>query len=329
MPFRLLAPAAIASAAASIADFGGLIANQSQYANNLQDRILYPPDLLRAGEDTPFISMQFDQYERRSINVQPFYREVMKIRLPIPDNLIERTSVTYNKQELGSAVGSVVQSLSGVTTGNLGGVQGVINRLVGAGAGIGTEALSALAAGAAAAGGEALGGAAGSRIASTVLKNSLAGLSALTGVSANPFEVFLFKSPNFRKHRFLWKFIPNNLQETEILRTLIETFKYHSLPGISSAGAVFFSFPEILRINFQPSDKYLYKFKPCVVDTVTVNYAPNGPSFVRESKAPTAIQLEIEVQEIEIMTKADFLRDSRGGFSAWSGVPAPNPNGAE
>jgi hypothetical protein len=31
------------------------------------------------------------------------------------------------------------------------------------------------------------------------------------------------------------------------------------------------------------------------------------------------------------MTKADFLRDNRGGFSSWGGVPlqGSNPNGAE
>jgi hypothetical protein len=314
-----LGAAVAAASAASLADMTNLLINRSQYVNQFQNSILYPPDLLRAGEDVPFISMQFEQYERRSINTQPFYREVMKIRLPIPDNLIERTAVTYNKQELGSVVGSVTQGLAGVA-GNPG-IGSIIQGVVGAASGVGTVALRAAAQEAA--------GVVG--ITPGQVDTAIAGLASLTGITANPFEVILFKSPQFRTHRFYWKFIPNDLQETELLRTLVENFKYHSLPGISAAGAVFFSYPEILKINFQPSDRYLYKFKPCVVDSVTVNYAPNGPSFIRESKAPTAIQFEIQLQEIEIMTKADFLRDNRGGFTSWGGVPlqGSNPNGAE
>jgi hypothetical protein len=251
-----------AAGAASLADFSNLVAFQSQYANQFQNSILYPPDLFRSGEENqaiPFISMQFEQYERRSINVQPFYREVMRIRLPIPDNLVERTSVTYNKMELGSAVGSVVQSLSGATDfENIGGVQGILDRVVSAGAGVGTEALTGLARVAAtrglSRGLETLGvdERNAGNIAGGVVNRGLAGLSALTGITANPFEVILFKSPEFRTHRFSWKFIPNNIQETELLRTLIENFKYHSLPGISAAGAVFFSYPEILKSISNP-----------------------------------------------------------------------------
>jgi hypothetical protein len=85
------------------------------------------------------------------------------------------------------------------------------------------------------------------------------------------------------------------------------------LPGISNAGGVFFSYPEILQVKLFPKDEYLYRFKPCVVESVSVNYAPNGPSFYRQSQAPTAIDFSISLQEIEIWTKADYLRNSVGG----------------
>jgi hypothetical protein len=319
------------AAAGSVADASILYSNQGEYAAGFQEPILFPSDLFRNGDnEIPFISMQFEQYQRRSINEQPFYSEKMKIRLPLPANLTEQTSLDYPTQELGSAAGAVVESLAGSGSGGIEGLRNSIGQRLGtAVSGIGVSALRTIA----------------SEISPRGAGLSESALSVLSGISANPFQVILFKSPKFRSHRFSWKFIPNSLAESEELRKLVNTFKYHALPGISQFGSVFFSYPEILKVNFQPSDRYLYKLKPCVVTNVTVNYAPNGPSFVRESKAPTAIDFEIQLQEIEIMTKADFLRDNRGIFTTPSSSPrndaarsasaaanplvGSNPNGAE
>ena len=137
--------------------------------------------------------------------------------------------------------------------------------------------------------------------------------SVLSGITTNPFQVVLFKSPEFRRHTFSWRLVPRNLDESERIKNLVDVFKYHSLPGLSP-GAVFFSYPEVLEIKFRPTDKYLYKFKPCVVRNVSINYAPNSPSFYRSSNAPTAVQITISLQEIEIITKADYLRSDTGRY---------------
>jgi hypothetical protein len=264
---------------------------------------MFPSDL--SSRNIPFMSMEFNRYQRRSINDQPFYEGLGKIMLPIPENLLETTSVTYNKEALGSAVGAVTDSFSGAlgTFNNPADIAGnLASRVAGAATGLAAGGLAALASTAGA----------GVGLSERSIQQTASALSVLSGITANPFEVMLFKSPDFRKHSFGWNFIPNTLEESELLRQLIETFKYHSLPGISAAGSVFFSYPEIIEINFRPRDEYLYKFKPCVVESVKVNYAPNKPSFVKSSGAPTAIQFQINLQEIEIMTKADFLRGQRG-----------------
>lgn len=298
---------------AALVDAYRLYSNQGSFVSGLQDPepIQFPADLLRNGTQVPYMSLQFERYQRRSINEQPFYTEEMRIRLPIPENLLERTSVQYQTEELGSAIGSITEAALGAST--IGGslqdiVTNIGQRVTTAATGIGTSALRT---------------AAGDIFGPNMANQGAAALSALSGISANPFQVVLFKSPQFRTHTFTWVFIPNSNEESDILKRLITTFKYHSLPGISSAGAVFFSYPEILKINFRPSDQYLYKFKPCVVDSVTVNYAPNSPSFVRSSGAPTAIKFTIQLQEIEIMTKADFLRDSAGRFSFTRALNTP------
>jgi len=289
-------------------DAVNLYANQGRYTNlpRFQTQLTFPSDLLRLGgpatdrDEAPYMSMRFSAYRRRSINEQPFYESQMQIRLPIPDGLVEQTNVTYNKESLGSVAGSVVDAASqGVPT-SFADLRSQIGQVT---VGTGAAAIQTLAQSA---------------------PNALNAISALSGIAANPFQTVLFKSPEFRSHTFRWKFAPENVSETNELNNIINTFKYHSLPGISAAGGVFFSYPEILEINFRPSDEFLYRFKPCVVESINVNFAPgSAPSFFKgtgstRAPAPTAVNIELRVQEIEIWTKADYLRNADGRFNASS-----------
>jgi hypothetical protein len=241
------------------------------------------------------MTMGFSSYERRSIYQQPFYRDVMRIALPLPDNLTEQTSVSYDKStELGSVAGSVVEGLSQGVPANL---QEGLRSAETVATGIAASAIR--------------------RLANALSPNIGNAASALTGITANPFQVVLFKSPEFRAHTFSWQFAPKNRNETDTVNNIIKAFRYHALPGVLGAGGVIFSYPEILTINFRPQEtaNYMYEFKPCVVESVAVNYTPNGPSFFNRTGAPTAVQFTIRVQEIEIWTKADFLRNPQGIFN--------------
>jgi hypothetical protein len=252
----------------------------------------FPSDL--NDSNVPYMSMDFSLYTRRSIYEQPFFRDVMRIRLPIPTNLVEQTSVSYSKAELGSVAGAVVDTLSPNGSRNANTNAGAIASGVAVGAvqnlTTAAERLSGIPIGAAA--------------------------SSLTGITPNPFQTVLFKSPEFRSHAFSWRFSPTSSQESETLYNIINTFKYHSLPGLLGSGGVLFSYPEILKINFQPANatRFLYQFKPCVVESITVNFTPaNGPSFFRDTLAPAAVEFTIRVQEIEIWTKSDLRGRSDAG----------------
>jgi hypothetical protein len=160
---------------------------------------------------------------------------------------------------------------------------------------------SGLAAGAAAAGASTI---------SDMLGGGGAQLLALKGIAQNPFMTMLFQSPNFKSHSFSWVFAPRNQQESLMIAQIIEAFKFNMLPGLAAGTAgTFFSIPNIADISLYPANKYLYRFKPCAVKSVTADYAPNGPSFFIDSFAPTHISLSIEFLEIEMWTK-EALTDS-------------------
>jgi hypothetical protein len=282
------------AALAAATDAVALYADRNRLAGLFSERypLQFPSDLNR-NASVPYMSMQFSAYRRRSINEQPFYESQMKIRLPIPEGLVEQTSLNYQNDNLGSVAGALTDVASaGVPTSLQGAATAIGTAAAGAGIGIAQNFVQAA-------------GAAG--------QTAVNAISALSGITTNPFQVVLFKSPNFRSHSFSWKFVPRNPAESETLRSIIEVFKYHSLPGVSAFSGVFFSYPEILEINFRPSDTFLYKFKPCVVESVVVNFAPSGPSFFRSTNAPTAVQFTIKVQEIEIWTKADYFRNIAQG----------------
>lgn len=302
--------AAVAGAAAAAADAGALIGERGSFIVNDQN-VQFPSDL-----KTAYISMRFEKYVRRSINEQPFFQPQETIRLALPGELTDNISVNYQTESLGSMVGAGVEAISS-TPGNISNlfssgfsresIERLGSSIQGAAGGIGVTALQSIP--------RAIGNPGGSGLSSILANqasNALSGLSALTGITPNPYQTVLFKSPNFKKHKFSWTLVPKNEQESRDIQFIISLFKYHMLPGISGANALFFSYPEILQIKLFPRDDYLYKFKPCVVETVSVNYAPNGLSFYRVSGAPVAINFSIMLQEIEIWTKADYVRDASG-----------------
>ena len=304
--FAAARPAVTAGVAAAVADASSLYNDRDSFIVQNQN-VSFPKDI----KDTAYIHMRFAKYVRRSINDQPFFEPQNSIRLTLPDELADNMSVTYDTTSLGSLVGAGIEA-----AGNLPGLSVAnpvesIRRIFQSGAGVaggigvaaGQAALATL--------GRSQRGGVGGFIAGQAA-SAVSGLSALTGITPNPYQTVLFKSPNFKKHRFSWKFIPRNKDESNDIEFIIRLFKYHMLPGISIAGGLFFSYPEILQIKLFPADQYLYKFKPCVVDNVTVNYAPGGLSFYKNTGAPVAVSMAITLQEIEIWTKADFIRAASG-----------------
>jgi hypothetical protein len=263
---------------------------ESRYTNSrtlYQEQIEFPADLTSVSQH--YISFLFQAYQKRSINNAPFLRSRGTIRLPMPDNLKDDTSVTYGAKSLSPVFGATLDALSrgnlsDISTSNIENLLTTSN-ITNAGTIAGAE----------------------------VLANRNDGLAnvfkAYAGVTENPYQTVLFEKPNFKEHSFTWKLIPSNATESEKIKNIIRTLQFHMLPGISSGAGLLFSFPSMVTISLFPSSNYLYRFKPCVIDKVSVDYAPGGesnPSFYRGTNAPTAVLLKISLQEIEYWTNKDY-----------------------
>lgn len=274
----------------------------SDFSGNYQDTYCYPADLLSVTNGF-YMTFKFEKYVKRAISQQGTYTSNGTIRLPIPKQLHDNSSVTWDQQSLGAALGSVVDSLTANgSTNSSSNISDIANSI--------TSSLAGAAAGAAA-----------DYLSKSAIGNAA---SSLTGIAANPFLTMMFKTPQFKTHQFTWNFAPSSPSESETLMNILRTFKYHMLPGLNpNAGNILYNYPEIVRISINPNDRYLYQFKPCVIESFNIDYAPgNTPSFFKTKDAPTAIHMSISLKEIELWSKSDFLNTTSSTVNmAKAGTP--------
>lgn len=142
------------------------------------------------------------------------------------------------------------------------------------------------------------------RTAISALSSVASPTSAILGFTINPFLYMQFKSPTFKQFSFTWTLAPSNQNESNVLKNIIDEFKYHMLP---TAG-VLMGYPSLALIKFFPKSEFLFRVRPCAIEAVSVDYtAAGGPSFFK-SGAPTVVNLSVRFKEIEIWTKNNYVR---------------------
>jgi hypothetical protein len=266
-------------------DAQNLYNSRSEMANQFQQQSEFPGDLTSTGKF--YISFLFQEYVKRSIYNSPFLRSRGTIRLPIPDNLKDNTSVSYSAPDIDPLVGAALEQAAK----NREETGSAISSFQ-SGVKIGTAALQ---------------GAGMEFIQGLQDTNAGKGIRSYLGLTINPYQTVLFERPNFKTHTFTWKLIPKNDIESGTIKNIISTFQYHALPGISDNLGLIFSFPSMVTVNLYPSNTFLYRFKPAVIESISVNYAPGStPSFYRGTDAPTAVTITIQLKEIEYWTNKDY-----------------------
>lgn len=204
-----------------------------------------------------------------------------QIALPLPPNLVDDQQLEYNTQNLLNVAGA--------------GAQAVFNEIVKK-----SQYSSQI------------------NTAETVAGSLGKFASLYTGYTVNPFLAMMFTGPRFKTHQFGWRFSPNNEAETDQLVRIINTFKAKSLPAI--AGGIGFAYPEVCMISIYPESarNRMFRFKPAVIQEVSVHYAPTGtPSFFAGSNGPTEIEFKLQLSEISIWTHDDLpdYTQTQGGGS--------------
>lgn len=150
----------------------------------------------------------------------------------------------------------------------------------------------------------------------------------LTGALFNNFKAVTLAQPEFRRIQFQWKFSPRNAEEARAIRQITYGLRYGMTPD-SVAATLVFVFPRIFVLYFYPNSKYLYKFKPVVLENLSVDYAGGNPvpSFYQtsnpEETPPESVMVSTTWLELEYWTRNNYkgnddMTPTSAEFDTWN-----------
>jgi hypothetical protein len=123
-------------------------------------------------------------------------------------------------------------------------------------------------------------------------------------VKTNPFREVFFEGVDYRRFNFKYKFLPKSPRESSAVLNIINTFKEHMHPELSSDG-YFYIYPSEFEIKYFYNNKengYFNKIAPCALTDMQVDYG--GEQFSTFSNgAPSEIDMTLTFRELELLTK--------------------------
>ena len=161
----------------------------------------------------------------------------------------------------------------------------------------------------------------GQKASGVIGQNSVAAgmFKALGGVN-NPMLELIYQSPSFRSFSYEFMFYPRSEKEALEVQKIIERFRFHQAPEVDAGSSGLLLIPPS-----QFDIQFYYAGRPnpniptigrCVMESISVNYAPNGWSayempgedtpLLGRTGMPTAIQMTLNFKETIIITKSDL-----------------------
>lgn len=248
-----------------------------------------------------FIMFTFKQYYRENTLFKREEGIQCSISLPIPSDLNEKFSVSYNDKSIG--ILGVLQE-AGAVSSIASGASGVNANTIAYNVGKQVSDSGNLA-----------------KILQSVAGNFItdAGQAAadrITGTVLNPYNALQFQGVGLRKHSFKFRMSPNSKAEADTLKRIILEFKRRMHP---EKVGLRLNYPDVCTIQFA-TENMPYSFKNCYLEGLTVNYAPSGvPSFLKDGQFTSEVEITLDFGEIEIVTRND-LKTVNGNLTGAVGV---------
>jgi hypothetical protein len=132
------------------------------------------------------------------------------------------------------------------------------------------------------------------------------GISAASGLAANPKKEQVFKGVNFRTFSFDYKFFPRNSSEAQKVLNIIEQFKYHMHPEFKDGNNFVYIYPSEFDIFYYSGGREntkVHRHTSCVLTDMSINYAPNGMFNTFSDGMPTQLDVTLQFRELALLTK--------------------------
>lgn len=145
------------------------------------------------------------------------------------------------------------------------------------------------------------------------------GISAASGLAANPKKEMIFSGVDFRNFTMDYRFYPKNASESRYIKNIIDLLKFHMYPEYKSNQRFTYIYPSEFDITFFIGDgkenPWVNRISTSVLTNMTVNYTPDGVWAVHADGSPVVIQLSLTFKELSLITKENLINPADSGES--------------
>lgn len=254
----------------------------------------FPSDL---GEH--YVQFVFEMYKKDSPLAKDIKTQPVIIQLPMSPNLTENYQASYKTEALNVFGGLAEQVVKDFET-----QKGFDMPAEKAGEQLGKSAMAV-----ANTSGKAALASLGATMGMAAVPGLGAAVSRALGASVNPNMAVLFDNIGFRSHQFSFRLNPQTQQESNTIKQIIAMMRQRMLPP--KVNNFFFGFPDKVGIKIFPVQPY--PILECVLESMSINYAPNGPAFYSVSNGGSPVMIEMQLQFKEIVL---FTRETASAFGS-------------
>ena len=238
------------------------------------------------------------------------------IILPMPQTLPDNSqSAMWGKNEMGpveiAAAGVAIAALNSPDNPAMAALQAVRNEAgkitSAAGTGTGQGALVAGFAGLATKNALGQGGDAGTY------------LSRSGGITFNQNVELLFTGVDLRTaFGFNFDMVPRSAEEAKAIKDIIRILKLAMSPSKGNTGAgqgLFITAPRVFNVLYKSGSKdhpFLNRFKTCALQSMSVNFTPDGTYTTYADATPVHIQMTLQFQELTPIFREDYEETAEG-----------------
>ena len=266
---------------------------------------IYPLDLGKTKQDV--IKFTMLEYVPKDLNTSNFGFSdraegrdgIGTVILPIPGGIQDTNSVQWAGQNMNAAEAALADvALRGITQGAdgfFGGVKDVADKIASNSGEVGTAVATAFAGAASGTGGQLL--------------------TRTTGAVINPNLELLFSGPALRTFSFQFKLNARERLESKEIVKIIRFFKQGSAAQ-KSKSHLFLKSPHTFAIQYLhrgpggDDNPFMNKIKECALQSVAVNYTPEGNYATFDDGAMTSYELTLQFSELEPVFNNDYAQDN-------------------
>jgi hypothetical protein len=136
-----------------------------------------------------------------------------------------------------------------------------------------------------------------------------------TGMVRNPHLTTIFEGVNLKSYTFSWRLSPTSDAEARQINSMLNTIKGYMHPKLI-AGGFALEYPYLANLEFEVGDvaySQLPKVRDSFITRLDVNTSAGGSLAFYTDGNPVAIDITMSFQEIDILTRDDFISSRRGG----------------